>query len=72
MLQVTQSTMNDASCTTGGSGGEVALLDDERGATRTSALPRNRHPIDPSADDNYIEAPAIQRRPRNFSRLHLF
>lgn len=69
--------MDDASGAAGGSGGEVALLDDENALASARALVADHGPVDSSANHDYVEALVMERRPFrsvpcHVSLMHLF
>jgi hypothetical protein len=56
--------MNDSRGTAGGTGGEVVLLNQKRTFPGASTLPGNGDTINSATNDHYVEALALQRRPR--------
>ena len=72
VFQVAQATVNNSRGATGGPGGKVVLLDEQRPASRAGALPRDGNAVDPAADDDDLKAFTSQRSPDWGSIVHNF
>src|SRR5713101_849022 len=63
VFQVTQAAVDDASCTAGGAGGKVVLLNQQGAKTGARALPGDGHAVDPATNDDDLEPLTFERLP---------
>jgi hypothetical protein len=64
MLEIAQTTMNDACRPAGHPRGEIVLLDQQSALAGAGALARDSHSIDAAADDHHLKVLAFQRGSR--------
>jgi hypothetical protein len=65
IFQIAKASVDDACRARRGSGGEVALFEQQNALASAGQLPCNGNSIDPAADHSHVKVFALERRSRN-------
>src|SRR6266481_7502566 len=70
VLQIAQSTMNNAGGAAGCAGSKVMLLHQQHALPAADTFPRNGHAVDSSANDQNVKVASGERRAFTICSLH--